>query len=89
MSCDEQIISLSIVFNAYQESLDTENGDRETKRANGNFKDHALSFPVDGSHGPSNTNAKEHIDSIWACDIAYRGISSVILDGSGFAGKGI
>ncbi len=57
--------------------------------ADGNLKLQALSLPVDGSHGPCNTNTKENVHSVWASHIANGGVSGVVLDGSDFASEGV
>jgi len=70
-----------------EKSFNTEDGDRESQAANGHFEDLSLSLPVDGSHGPGDTNSKEDIDSVGASDVADRGISSFILNSSGLWSK--
>merc|ERR1719166_733422 len=44
---------------------------------------------IDGSHGPCDTNTKEDIDSIGTGNVTNGCISSFILDGSCFTGKGV
>ena len=57
------------------------------KPSNGNDEFFSLSFPVDGSHGPGDTNTQEHVDSIGAGHISNRVVSSIVLNSGGLGGK--
>lgn len=46
-------------------------------------------MPIDVTNSPRNTNAKEHVHSIWSGHIANARICIFILDGSHFARKRI
>jgi len=70
-------------------SLDTEDSDRESETAGGNHEGLSLSFPVDGSHGPGDTDAEEDIDSVGASNIANRGVSCLVFNGGSFGSKSI
>jgi len=70
-----------------EQSFNTEDGDGESQAANGHFESQALSFPVDGSHGPCDTNTKEDIDSVGASDVTDGSISSLILNSGGLWSK--
>ena len=47
-----------------------------------NLEDFSLSLPVYSSHGPCNTNTKEHVHSVGAGHITNRGICGLILNSS-------
>ena len=74
-----------------KESLNAEDDDGEGKSTGGDFKtDLAVSAgPVEGSHGPCDTDTEENVDSVGASDVSDRGISSIVTDGCGFRGKSI
>ena len=59
------------------------------KPSNGNDEFLSLSFPVDGSHGPGDTNTQEHVDSIGAGHISHRVVSSVVLNSGGLGSKSV
>ena len=57
--------------------------------SNGNNELFSLSFPVDSSHGPCDTNTKEHVDSIRASHVTNGVISSIIFNSGGLGSEGI
>ena len=57
--------------------------------SNGNNKLFSLSLPVDGSHGPCDTNAQEDIDSVRASNISNGVICSVVLNSGGLGGESV
>ena len=59
------------------------------KPSNGNNEFLSLSFPVNGSHGPCDTNTQEHIDSIGASHVSNRVVSSVVLNSGGLGSKSV
>jgi len=69
--------------------LDTEHRHGESQASNGNNKLFSLSLPVDGSHGPCDTNAQEDIDSVRASNISNGVICSVVLNSGGLGGESI
>lgn len=68
---------------------DGEKSDREGQSAGGHVELLSLHGPVDGGHGPGQTDTQEDIDSITAGDVANGSICVHILQGSSFAGKRI
>ena len=59
------------------------------KPSNGDIEGQALGLPVDGSHGPCNSDTQEHVDSVGAGHVAHRVVCSLIFNGSCLGGKGI
>jgi hypothetical protein len=57
--------------------------------SNFDVEDEALGLPVDGGHGPGDTNAKEHVDSVGSGHIADRVVSGLVLNSSSLGGKGV
>ena len=49
----------------------------------------SLGGPVDGGHGPCDTDAQEDVDGVGASDVADRVVSMVVLDGSHLGGESV
>jgi len=69
--------------------LDTEHGDGESQASHGNHELLSLSLPVDGSHGPGDTNTQEDIDSVGASDVTNGVIGSIVLNSGGLGGESV
>ena len=59
------------------------------KPSDGNNEFFPLSFPVNGSHGPGDTNTQEDIDSIGASNISNRVVSGIVLNSGGLGSKSV
>ena len=62
---------------------------RRDKPSDGDIEGQALGLPVDGSHGPCDSDTEEHIDSVGASNISNRVVCSLVFNGSCLGGKGI
>merc|ERR1719472_349910 len=71
------------------ESFQAEDGHRESQASDGDIEGQALGLPVDGSHGPCDSDTEEHVDSVGASNISNRVVCSLVFNGSCLGGKGI
>jgi len=71
------------------QGLDTEDGDGETETSWLDLELHSGWLPVDGSHGPGDTDSEEYVDSIGSSHITHRVIGGVVLNSGGLGGEGI
>ena len=62
---------------------------RRDKPSDGDIEGQALGLPVDGSHGPCDSDTEEHVDSVGAGNISNRVVCSLVFNGSCLGGKGI
>ena len=62
---------------------------KANKPSDGDIEGLALGLPVDGGHGPCNSDTQEHVDSVGAGNISNRVVCGLIFNGSGLGGKGI
>merc|ERR1711887_515160 len=66
-----------------------EDGHRESQASDGDIEGQALGLPVDGSHGPCDSDTEEHVDSVGSGNISDRVVCSLVFNGSCLGGKGI
>merc|ERR1719472_639248 len=71
------------------ESFQAEDGHRESQASDGDIEGQALGLPVDGSHGPCNSNTQEHVDGVGAGNISNGVLCSLVFNGSCLGGEGI
>merc|ERR1719397_2204426 len=71
------------------ESFQAEDGHRESQASDGDIEGQALGLPVDGSHGPCDSDTEEHVDGVGAGNISNRVVCSLVFNGSCLGGKGI
>ena len=62
---------------------------RRDKPSDGDIEGQALGLPVDGSHGPCDSDTEEHVDSVGAGNISNRVVGTLVFNGSCLGGKGI
>ena len=62
---------------------------RRDKPSDGDIEGQALGLPVDGSHGPCDSDTEEHVDGVGAGNISNRVVCSLVFNGSCLGGKGI
>ena len=62
---------------------------KANKPSDGDIEGLALGLPVDGGHGPCNSDTQEHVDSVGSGNISNRVVCGLIFNGSGLGGKGI
>ena len=62
---------------------------KANKPSDGDVEGLALGLPVDGGHGPCNSDTQEHVDSVGSGNISDRVVCSLVFNGSCLGGKGI
>lgn len=62
---------------------------KRNKPSDGDIEGQALGLPVDGSHGPCDSNTQEHVDGVGAGNISNGVVCSLVFNGSCLGGEGI
>lgn len=62
---------------------------RSPSPSGADFEVLSLGPPVDGGHGPCDSDTQEDVDSVGASYVAHRVVGVVILNGGDFTGEGV